>query len=153
MDCLNEKVLSSYLDERLSEDERRRIDGHISKCNRCLDLLIVAYEAQAKSRKVSSLLKERVKKRLGVKQKKARPELKWLLGALFLFALSFIVKRFFMQFLVGAAILGFKWAMEGEGAKRAVMIFKGIEKKEKNFERKSPPPVSDINEDTTYGTK
>ena len=144
MDCLNEEMLSSYLDERFSEVERSRIEAHLSRCNHCLDLLLVAHEAQTRSRKAPPFLKERVKKRLGLKHKKTKAEVKWLFGALFLFALSFVFKRYFLQFLVAAAVLGFKWAMEGEGAKRAVMIFKGIDKEQKKFERKSSPNVSDI---------
>lgn len=134
MDCLNEKILSSYLDRTLSlsEEERRRIEEHISKCNHCLDLVLVAYEAQGISQKCPPLLKEMLKKRLGLKQKKARSGAKWLFGALFLFALSFAFKKFFLQFLVASAILGFKWAMEGEGARRVVMIFRGMQKEEES---------------------
>ena len=46
--CLDEKALSSYLDERLSGSERERIEGHIADCNTCLDMLLVAYEARRK---------------------------------------------------------------------------------------------------------
>lgn len=127
MDCPNEKILSSYLDERLPEAERNKIEAHISECNRCLDFVLVAFEAQRKGRKYPALLKEKIRKRLGLKEKKKRPELKWLLWALVLFTFSFVFKRFFLQFLAGALILGFKWVMEGEGARRVVMIFKGIQ--------------------------
>jgi len=89
-------------------------------------MLLVAYEAQSGQKKCPPLLKEKIKKRLGLKEKKKRPEVKWLLGALVFFALSFVVSRYFMQFLVASAVLGVKWAMTGEGAKRAIMIFKGI---------------------------
>ena len=144
MNCPKEKLISAYLDERLPKDERQSIEGHISKCNHCLDLLMVAYEAQGKKTWCPPLLKERVRVLLGLRPKRKRSELKWLFGTLIFFGLSFAFKRFFAQFLVAAAILGIKWAMEGEAARRAIMIFKGIEKKEKKFERKSTPPVSDI---------
>ncbi|MBU4312504.1 MAG: zf-HC2 domain-containing protein [Candidatus Omnitrophica bacterium] len=144
MRCLSEKQLSSYLDMDLAEEERRKIEAHVSECNHCLDLLLVAYDAQKYSHKCPKFLKDRIKNGLGLKQKKPRPDLKWLFGAVFLFALSFAFKKYFAQFLVAAAVLGVKWAMEGEAARRAIMIFKGIEKKEKKFERKSTPPMSDI---------
>lgn len=136
MDCPNEKILSSYLDERLPEDGRRKIEAHISECNRCLDLLIVSFEAGRKGRKCQAFLKEKIRKRMGLEGKKKRPELKWLFGALVLFALSFVFKRLFLQFLTASAVLGFKWVMEGEAAKRVVMIFKGIENKDKDLEEK-----------------
>jgi len=138
MNCPDEKTLSSYLDESLSEAERRNVEGHVSNCNHCLDFLLVAYDAQKKLQKCPPALKEKIRKRLGLKEKKKRPELKWLFAALFLFALSFAFKKFFLQFLLASVILGFKWVMEGEGAKRVIMIFRGIEPKEKKVERKSP---------------
>lgn len=140
MDCLKEKELSSYLDEGLMESERRRMEKHLSVCDRCLDLLVVAFDAERIKKKQAKLEKQ-----------KRKAGFKWFLSTLILFTLSFIFKRFFMQFLIGAAILGFKWAMEGEGAKKAVMIFKGIEKKEKKFERKSYPSVSNITGGDSYG--
>ncbi|MFC1623931.1 zf-HC2 domain-containing protein [Candidatus Omnitrophota bacterium] len=151
MDCLSEKRLSSYLDEGLSEVERGRIEDHISRCNHCLDLLMLSYEARGASGKCPALLKQKIGKTLGLKEEKKRPESKWFFGALILFALSFVFKGFFLQFLAGAVILGFKWVMEGEGARRVVMIFRGMQKEEKKFERKSPPPVSDITGGDKYG--
>ena len=41
--------------------------------------------------------------------------------------------------------------MEGDGAKRVIMIFKEIQEKEKKFERKSPPDVSNIAGGDRYG--
>ncbi len=41
--------------------------------------------------------------------------------------------------------------MEGESAKRVIMIFKGIQKKEKKVERKAPPDVSNIAGGDRYG--
>lgn len=141
MDCMNEKRLSSYFDERISEEERNRIERHISGCNRCLDMLLVAYDAGVNDRMTR------------VKKKKKTPGLKWLFGSVFLFMLSFVFKGYFLQLLVAAGILGFKWVMEGEGAKRVVMIFKGIQKDEKDFERKLPPYVSSKRGGDSYGEK
>ncbi|MEK6733367.1 MAG: zf-HC2 domain-containing protein, partial [Candidatus Omnitrophota bacterium] len=160
MRCLDEKTLSSYLDKRLSDTEREGIEEHIAGCNACLDMLLVAYEAQRK--KFSTLRLRRIARTIRAatmfferknrtnqagsveKIKKKSPGLKWLLAALVFFGLSFVFRSYFLQFLAAAIILGFKWVMEGEGAKRVIMIFKDIQKKEKKFERKSPPDVSNI---------
>ncbi len=152
MGCLDEKKLSSYLDQTLSIDERNEIEEHISCCNNCLDLLLVAYEAQKWHRRLFSRLLRFARndviarsKATKQSQKNKRSELKWLIAALFLFALSFLFKKYFLQFLVAATVLGFKWVMEGEAGRRAIMIFKGIQKPEdqqKKFERKSPPRMS-----------
>ena len=149
--CLSEFTLSSYLDERLSGPEREKIEGHIADCNTCLDMLLAAYESRGRSKKCPAILKNRIKNRLGLKQTKNRPELKWFYLALFFFALSFIVRHYFLQFLAISVVLGFKWVMEGEGAKRVIMIFRGIQEKEKKVERKSPPDVSNIAGGDRYG--
>ncbi len=149
--CLDEKKLSSYLDEKLSDIERKRIEEHIADCNVCLDMLLVAYESYGRNKKCPHILKGRIKNRLGLKQPKKRPELKWLFMSLFFFVLSFIFRHYFLQFLAVSVILGFKWVMEGEAAKRVIMIFKGIQEKEKKFERKSPPDVSNVAGGDRYG--
>ena len=161
MKCLNEKTLSSYLDEKLSEVERREIEGHIADCDTCLDMLLVAHEAQKKrfsirplrglTRTISNILRARMRSSRVEKVKKKRPELKWLLAGLVFLAFSFMFRHYFLQFLAIAVILGFKWAMEGEGAKRVIMIFKGIPEKEKKFERKLPPDVSNVTGGGRYG--
>jgi anti-sigma factor RsiW len=162
--CLDEKRLSSYLDEKISDSERKAIESHIADCNICLDMLLVAYEAKKKmfstrplrglARTISNILRADARAKMGSKVEKIKkkgPELKWLFSAIFFFVLSFVFRHYFLQFLAVAVILGFKWVMEGEGAKRVIMIFKGIQEKEKNFERKSPPDVSNIAGGDRYG--
>jgi len=144
MNCPDAKQLSSYLDEQLSDSERSSIEEHISGCDQCLDFIVLAHEAGRCPQKCPRFLKDRIKMRLGLKKKRSGHEARWFFAALLLFALSFVVKRYFVQFLVAAVILGFKWVMEGEGAKRAIMIFKGIGQQEKKNERKPSPPVSRI---------
>jgi len=163
MGCLSEERLSAYLDEAmsLSAKELQGIEEHVAGCSRCLEFLLVAHEAArrgmgGRADKCPALLKKKIKERLGLKgaRRTSRPEAKWLFGAMVLFGLSFVFKRYFLQFLIGAAVLGFKWAMEGEGARRVVMIFKGMKGDEKKFsrgERKSPPPVSRITGGDRYG--
>lgn len=151
MGCLNEKTLSSYLDEKLSDIERKEIERHIADCNICLDMLLVAYESLAEKRICPAALKRSIKTRLGLKERKKRPELKWFFAGLVFLAFSFMFRHYFLQFLAIAVILGFKWAMEGEGAKRVIMIFKGIPEKEKKFERKPPPDVSNVTGGDRYG--
>ncbi|MBU4342855.1 MAG: zf-HC2 domain-containing protein [Candidatus Omnitrophica bacterium] len=143
MRCPDEAMLSSYLDESLSEAERGRIEQHVSSCARCLDLLVVAYESGQGARKCPRVLRNKIKARLGLQQRRGRPELKWLFASLVLFLLSFVFKKYFLQFLIAAAILGFKWVMEGEGAKRAIMIFRGMrEEEDHNLSERSTTPSS-----------
>ncbi len=130
MRCPDEVVLSSYLDEGLSAVERGRIEQHVAGCACCLDLLMVAYESGRGARKCPRVLQNKIKARLGLRQRKAIPGLKWLFASIALLLLSFVFKKYFLQFLIVAAILGFKWVMEGEGARKVVMIFKGMREEE-----------------------
>ena len=130
MRCPDEVVLSSYSDEGLSAVERGRIEQHVAGCARCLDLLVVAYESGRGARKCPRVLQNKIKARLGLRQRKAIPGLKWLFASIALLLLSFVFKKYFLQFLIVAAILGFKWVMEGEGARKVVMIFKGMREEE-----------------------
>ncbi|MFA5388901.1 MAG: anti-sigma factor [Candidatus Omnitrophota bacterium] len=149
--CLDDRLLSSYLDKRLSGPERGKIEGHIADCGACLDKLLVAHESRGRVRKVPLMLRNKIKSRLGLKQTKKRPEIKWLAASMGFFVFSFLVRHYFLQFLAISVILGFKWVMEGEGAKRVIMIFKEIREKEKKFERKPPPDVSNIIGGDKYG--
>ncbi len=140
-DCPSELELSRYLDCRLSEAERQALESHIASCRQCLDFLVLAHQSEkekGRKKEFSSLIK-RIKGGLGVKAGN-NGATKWLALAIIFFILSFVFSRYFLQFLIGATILALKWVFEGEGAKRAILIFK----KEKIFERKSTPPTSNI---------
>lgn len=113
MSCLSERELSSYIDQKLSAPERGRIESHISGCKDCLDMLVVAYDAGRVKRKSPA-------------PKKAGAAFKWFAGFIILFSASFIFRKFFLQFLIAAAVFGFRWAMEGEGVKKTIMIFKNL---------------------------
>jgi len=131
MNCLDEKTLSSYLDKNLTKEEREGIEVHIAECRDCLDLITVAYQAQSSSEKCPAQLKEKLRQRFGFKKTKKTAERWWFYGTVLMFVFSFVFRGYFMQFLALTIILGFKWVMEGEGARKVVMIFKGIEKEEK----------------------
>ena len=151
MNCPDVKKLSLYLDGALAGVERDAVERHLSICDKCLDIVVLAYEAQRRSRKCPEFIRDRVKLRLGLRNRKAGRELRWLVAALVLFALSFLVRKYFAQFLTAAAVMGFKWVMEGEGARRAIMVFRGIGQNEKKIERKSHPPLSNIMGGDRYG--
>ncbi|TAN60900.1 hypothetical protein EPN16_04255 [bacterium] len=131
-DCPSELELSRYLEGTLPSDRRQTLEKHFSDCPLCLDLLvttknILKEEKAAKKSLLSYLLKQ-----------------KWLILTAACFGLSFVVKRFFLQFLFLALIFGIKWALGGEGSRNLVMIFRSLSHKdaeirkpqEKIFERK-----------------
>lgn len=54
---------------------------------------------------------------------------RYLLVAAVFFALSFLVRRYFLQFLVAAGIFGFKWVMDTGGSKALIMIYDAWQKR------------------------
>ncbi|OGX50444.1 MAG: hypothetical protein A3G37_00850 [Omnitrophica WOR_2 bacterium RIFCSPLOWO2_12_FULL_46_30] len=129
--CPAELKLAKYLEGSLPSNMRQDIEKHLADCPFCLDLLVVTRnvlngEGQAKP---SGFRRLRMQK--------------WLILTGISFALSFVIRRFFLQFLFLSLILGIKWALSSEGSRNLVMIFRslshrGAEDKEerKIFERK-----------------
>lgn len=130
--CSGEAELAKYLEGALPSGKRLDIERHLSDCSYCLDLLVAARE----------LLKDVPGNKASWFNKlKAQ---KWLLLTTISFAFSFAVKRYFLQFLFLALILGIKWALGNEGSRNLVMIFRSLSRnedksgrpEEKIFERK-----------------
>lgn len=131
-DCPSEVELSGYLEGALSSAKRQTIEKHLSNCSLCLDLLVTTKNILKEEKAAKKSLLSRISQQ------------KWLILTAACFGLSFVVKRFFMQFLFLALIFGIKWALSGEGSRNLVMIFRGLSHKdaeardtpEKIFERK-----------------
>jgi hypothetical protein len=134
--CPEEKLLLDYLEQRLAVEECQIIESHIAGCGFCLSQLGLALKAQTLSEKgefgqvvpeliskAKALLKSesdlggmkiskpgRIKKNL------------FLIGAIVFFILSFLIPRYFLQFLVATLILGLRWAFESEGGRTLIMV-------------------------------
>ncbi|MFA5336905.1 MAG: hypothetical protein WC330_01070 [Candidatus Omnitrophota bacterium] len=132
--CPSEEILLDYMEQRLSGEELTFVEGHISGCRFCLSQLSLAQEVKTARRKYPSLPKKLVEKvksfvradknseiaKAG-KKKKMKKNL-FLVATIVFFILSFVVHRYFMQFLVGALILGFRWAFESESGRTLIMV-------------------------------
>lgn len=112
--CPGEDVLNGYLTQSLSEEVSAEAERHIARCGACLFKIAEAYEVINEKR--FKLTKEHVMKVL----KKINI---WLISCILMFASSFIFPRFFLQFLVGAAILGAKWIIDSKNTKMLIMIY------------------------------
>ena len=131
-DCPSELELARYLEGVLPSLKRQVIEKHLSDCPFCLDLLVTAKDILKEEKIVKKSLLTHFFRQ------------KWLLVTVVCFGLSFAVRRFFLQFLFLALIFGIKWALNGEGSRNLVMIFRSLSHKdaesrkpqEKIFERK-----------------
>jgi hypothetical protein len=136
INCPSEKVLLDYLGHQLPEDELDSLEEHICGCGFCLSQINLAYEAEniQKHRmlpRAPARLIKKIKNLLGpdkktivskmAKRRKIKKSL-FLAGTIISFVLSFIIHRYFMQFLFAALILGIKWALESENARTLIMV-------------------------------
>ena len=134
--CLNETILLDYLKQRLSSQEREMIESHIASCGFCLSQINLMFEAQMVSKKrgltpVPQELIDKAKallktdKNSGGTKMAARRKIKknfFLSAAIVFFILSFLIPRYFMQFLVGTLILGLAWVFESENCRTLIMV-------------------------------
>lgn len=113
--CPAELKLAKYLEGSLPSNMRQALEKHLADCPYCLDLLVVTknvLKAEARSYKPSWFRRLKMQK--------------WLILTGISFALSFVIRRFFLQFLFLALILGIKWALGSEGSRNLVMIFRSL---------------------------
>ena len=113
-ECPAPHLLNGYLTKTLDVIKREEIESHVADCPYCLFRISEAHEVLNDERfKSVKELFMNVRKKFDL----------WLLGAFIMFALSFIVPRYFIQFLVGAVLLGMKWIVDNKNTKMLIMIY------------------------------
>ena len=107
--------IAGYLNKTISDDERKRIESHLSSCRECLKTIIAAYETVTRFRKTG-----KGNNRMYNIMKKINP---YLALAIVFFLLSFITPKFFIQSLVATLVFGIKWVADSRSAKMLIMIY------------------------------
>jgi len=116
--CISDVELNDYLEGTLTPDKRTSVEVHLKECSECLDKLRFSYET----------VRDFSSKKGDIKMTKNSKNNLWLLGAGIFFLFSFLVPRYFMQFLVGTVLLGVKWIFESVNAKILIMIYEAWKK-------------------------
>jgi len=112
--CPAEHTLNNYLMGALNEGECAETEKHIANCHTCLYRIAEAYEVLNENK--FKQIKEFI---MNVKQKINL----WLVGCIAMFLLSFIISRYFIQFLVAATLLGLKWIVDSKNTRMLIMIY------------------------------
>ena len=110
--CPNETILSEYLAGCIPEKERDAVEAHLAACAGCRTLIAEAYEVAEGS----------VFYRLRARAIVFFKAYKWLLGAFAALTLSFLYRKYFLQFLFVFAVMGFKWIAESKTARVLVLV-------------------------------
>ncbi len=132
--CPDNETLLGYLRNTLDKQKRQEIENHIAECSFCLNQISTAYEALNKSfRKglpsVPEKMINKTKASLGIidksKKNSAKSKAKrwfFLSGTIIFFILSFLIPKYFLQFLAGAIIMGIRWSFESQTGQILVMV-------------------------------
>lgn len=131
--CPNDEELAYYITCLLREEGVDKVvKDHVTECDSCFTKVASAIAALSTFDKGqqptagSNAIKQAqsIPRRYPCVRKKARFRRSislWI--AAFFFALSFLVKAYFMQFLVAAGIFGLKWVMDTGGSKALIMVY------------------------------
>ena len=114
------------------------IEAHIADCPWCLEQAVIAYEAgQVQISSIEQAPQDALKRAKdivsvkSVAQSRARALKRnlWLAATIIAFILSFVVPRYFLQFLAAALILGMKWIAESEQLRTLIITLDNRRKK------------------------
>jgi|GEM_PF-1921072 len=139
-ECPGTKPLLDYLAGSLSGEISLELEKHLSHCPFCLRQISIASDALSQkkkdlipvpektinkvNRRLEAYLKNTTRKRKGKKTKQRF----YFLAMLVFFVLSFLLPKYFAQFLVGALILGMRWSLEGKGGQTLIMVLDSLRK-------------------------
>jgi hypothetical protein len=132
--CPGDWELADFLSGVSGKKRKQEISAHIMSCDRCFDIAASGLKVLSETgeNQDKELLDIPVKKACAISKK--HPEVKgkfknifkkgkYLFIAGVFFILSFIVKRYFLQFLCAAGIFGIKWTMDTGSTRALIMIY------------------------------
>ncbi|MCF7870334.1 MAG: hypothetical protein K9L69_04250 [Candidatus Omnitrophica bacterium] len=134
--CPDNQDLIDYLQNNLNQEKRKSLENHIAGCSFCLSQISIAAEALEKHKQndfdslpenilnktKANLNSIKIKNKKNESQKKVIKRRLFLAATIIFFGLSFIIPKYFLQFLIGALILGIRWSFESKSGKNLVMI-------------------------------
>jgi len=124
--CPSEEILSEYLTNGLSDEERKTAEEHLINCDSCRRIIAETYEilktpnVSTFKRTVLSWLKQNI----------------WISSSAFFLVLSFFMHKYFLQFLTLALLAGSKWIVDKRAVKM-MFIQKEIKKEGKPWKQRS----------------
>lgn len=146
--CPSELELSDYLENRLNQEKESLLLEHTADCPHCLSLLEIAQQAKGKGEDTPR--PEMIIRAKNIVQKRSNPPAtdkegrtgktifyyKWQIFAFVSFILSFILTRYFLQFLILAVIFSLKWVFDTGSTRTLIMIYEAWRKKDKGTAQK-----------------
>jgi hypothetical protein len=111
---LTNTELADFLSGRLSPENKARIEAHLADCSTCLESMVSCHESVKlfNNKNHPKDKKDNTMKKINI----------YLVLAILSFTLSFVMPRYFLQFLVATIVLGIKWVVDSKTTKMLVMI-------------------------------
>ena len=120
--CPFEIVLNDYLAGKMSIGRRVVLEKHFVNCGFCLEQLDLAQKA---------LKRKGGRKNMKEKLQHFSKKWGWFSGMAVSFGISFLFRRYFLQFLVLTVIFGVKWVFEAGSTKTLIMVYDAWRKRDK----------------------
>lgn len=114
--CPSDEELAEYLAGSLPHSSRPAVEEHLASCPKCRSVVSEAYDVlQTPSLKAfAASFAMKLKDNL------------WLLPSASFLALSFIFKRYFLQFLSASVICAVKWIIDSRATNLLIMINRSL---------------------------
>lgn len=115
-----ESELADFLSGAMPQIKRKAVADHAGSCKECLDRIVSAYDAVKTFKQAPHDKKGKINfmKRINI----------YLVLAVISFCLSFVVGRYFVQFLVATLLLGIKWIIDAKSTKMLITIYEAWKK-------------------------
>ena len=135
--CPSQLEISDFLDKSLGREKERALLYHIARCPNCLSLLELGYKAKEEyATQLTTKMLKRAQRLVPGQGKRSGLKQVWLILAAICFIFSFVIARFFSQFLVLAIIFSLKWILDTGSTRTLIMIYQAWRKKDSESARR-----------------
>jgi len=126
--CPSDELLHGYVAGCLTQEQHEALSAHLGDCARCREKAAagITHAAPRCCRGgLSGNARATLFARMGITPTAGKSFLKkhaWGLCALACFGASFLVKRYFLQWLIATLVVGLKWVIESEQFRTLIMV-------------------------------
>ncbi|MBD3425719.1 MAG: hypothetical protein GF409_00650 [Candidatus Omnitrophica bacterium] len=120
--CPQEEELAGYLSGKLTGDEKKLIEKHLSRCSKCRELVSDAHTVLSTPdlREKFFELKRSLRRNI------------WLVVAGFSLAASFFLAEYFIQLITAAVLCGIKWIIDSQSTRMLITVYEAYRKEGKS---------------------
>ena len=145
LNCPSDAEMADYVNAVIKGEKKEEpVTAHITECDSCFSKVASALSTLTAFDKNSidmpspdSIKSSKLLPKTNTKSKSRKSFIKqnrYLFIAALFFIISFIIRRYFLQFLTAALIFGFKWAVDTNSSRSLIMIYDTWKQKKREKE-------------------